>query len=169
MRRLVFRAAPSAFDALELGDGKNRDGRRSHSRSVAAGDSHTRDDPLADHDATRAGIRELARPQRLQAVDVWYLVRRDDNAGGPGIHHHTIAALTEQDAQPGYLRDVVEGTGPVFGEPAEVTESPSRSKATAVAARTTSMVPVTAATPSPALGTRPREDDAGLVPHVARS
>src|ERR1700738_5223479 len=113
MRRLVFRAAPSAFDAWELGDGKNRDGRRSHARSVAAGDSHTRDDLLADHDATRAGIRALARPQRLQPVEFWYLVGRDDNAGGPAIHHHTIAALTERDAQPAYLRDVVKGTGPV--------------------------------------------------------
>ena len=114
MRRFVWRATSRPFHTLDLGDRKDRHGRRSHARSVTPDDGHRRDDPLAHHDAARAGIGELARPQRLQSADVGYLVRRDDNASGTGIHHYAVAARAERDAQTGHLRDVLKRTGRVY-------------------------------------------------------
>src|SRR5262249_44745765 len=59
----VWRATPSALRALDLSDGKDRDGRGGDAHTIAPHYSHRRDDPLTEHDAARSRIGDHARAQ----------------------------------------------------------------------------------------------------------
>jgi hypothetical protein len=109
--RLVGRATPRALRTLDAGHGEDWNRRRGHACSVTAHDGHRRNDPLTHRDAAGAGIGKLPRPERLQAVDVWDFVGRDDNTGGTGIHDGTVAAPAKRDAQPRQCPDILAGTG----------------------------------------------------------
>ena len=106
-------AMPGAFRAFDPGDREHRNRGDAHACAVAAHDGRRRHHPATDHDAAGAGIGKLARPERRQAVDIRYLVRRDHDAGGTGIHDGVVAAAAERDAQARRPQQVAGGIGRV--------------------------------------------------------